>query len=147
MSQILSSLKLVTAKRQNINDPIQFRRQRVSQKLQEQIQMAHAFKNNETFTVKRQCNVRDENGILQTVEVNKKPKEWWFVANNKVCVQVRYGNKVVALSAKGDKNSVEVANADELITVLTKLNEAVLSGELDSQIEVTSELVKARFKK
>jgi hypothetical protein len=91
--------------------------------------------------------VRDENGILQTVEVNKKPKEWWFVANNKVCVQVRYGNKVVALSAKGDKNSVEVSNSEELITVLTKLNEAVLSGELDSQIEVTSELVKARFKK
>jgi hypothetical protein len=147
MSQILSSLKLVTAKRQNINDPIQFRRQRVSQKLQEQIQMAHAFKNNETFSVKRQRNVRDENGILQTVEVNKKPKEWWFVANNKVCVQVRYGNKVVALSAKGDKNSVEVANADELITALEKLNSAVLGGELDASIEATSELVKARFKK
>lgn len=147
MSQILSSLKLVTAKRQNINDPIQFRRQRVSQKLQEQIQMAQAFKSNETFAVKRQRNVRDENGILQTVEINKKPKEWWFVANNKVCVQVRYGNKVVALSAKGDKNSVEVANADELISALTKLNEAVLGGELDASIEATSELVKARFKK
>jgi hypothetical protein len=147
MSQILSSLKLVTAKRQNINDPIQFRRQRVSQKLQEQIQMAHAFRNNETFSVKRQRNVRDENGILQTVEVNKKPKEWWFVANNKVCVQVRYGNKVVALSAKGDKNSVEVANADELIATLEKLNSAVLGGELDATIEATSELVKARFKK
>ncbi len=98
-------------------------------------------------SAKRQRNVRDENGILQTVEVNKKVKEWWFVANNKVCVQVRYGNKVVALSTKGDKNSVEVANADELISALTKLNDAVLSGELDSQIEVTSELVKARFKK
>jgi hypothetical protein len=147
LSQILSSLKLVTAKRQNFNDPIQFRRQRVSHKLQEQIQMAHAFKNNETFTVKRQRNMRDENGILQTVEVNKKVKEWWFVANNKLFIQVRYGNKVVALSAKGDKNSVEVGNSDELITVLKKLNEAVLGGELDSQIEVTSELVKARFKK
>ena len=67
--------------------------------------------------------------------------------NNKVCVQVRYGNKVVALSAKGDKNSVEVSNSEELIKVLTKLNEAVLSGELDSQIVLTSELVKARFKK
>jgi hypothetical protein len=147
MSQILSSLKLVTAKRQNINDPIQFRRQRVSQKLQEQIQMATCLSNGEMFTVKRQRNVRDENGLLQSVEVNKKPKEWWFVQNNKVCVQVRYGNKVVALSAKGDKNSVEVANADELITVLTKLNEAVLGGELDASIEATSELVKARFKK
>lgn len=147
MSSILSSLKLVTAKRSSVLDPIEFRRQRVSQKLLEQVSMAHAFKNNETFTVKRQRNVRDENGLIQSVEVSKKPKEWWFVSNNKVCVQVRYGNKVVALSAKGDKNSVEVNNADELIAVLTKLNEAVLSGELDSQIQITSELVKARFKK
>jgi hypothetical protein len=147
MSQILSSLKLVTAKRNSVHDPIQFRRQRVSQKLQEQIEMATCLSKGEMFTVKRQRNVRDENGILQSVEVSKKPKEWWFVQNNRVCVQVRYGNKVVALNAKGDKNSVEVSNSEELITVLMKLNEAVLSGELDSQIEVTSELVKARFKK
>lgn len=147
MSSILSSLKLVAAKRSSVLDPIQFRRQRVSQKLLEQVSMAHALKNNETFTVKRQRNVRDENGLIQSVEVSKKPKEWWFVSNNKVCVQVRYGNKVIALTSKGDKNSVEVNNADELIAALTKLNEAVLNGELDSQIEVTSELVKARFKK
>jgi len=53
----------------------------------------------------------------------------------------------VPLSQKGDKNSVEVASSEELITVLTKLNEAVMSGELDSQIEITSESVRARFKK
>ena len=148
MSQILSSLKLVTAKRQSVQNPTEFRRQKLSQKLQEQIQMANALKNGETYTAKRQRNVRDkDSGLMTTVEVNKKVKQWWFVQNNKVCVQVRYGNKVVPLSQKGDKNSVEVASSEELITVLTKLNEAVLSGELDSQIEITSESVKARFKK
>lgn len=147
MSAILSSLKLVSAKRSSVHDPIQFRRQRVSQKLQEQIEMATCLSKGEMFTVKRQRNVRDENGILQSVEVTKKPKEWWFVQNNRVCIQVRYGNKVVALNAKGDKNSVEVSNSEELITVLMKLNEAVLGGELDASIEATSELVKARFKK
>lgn len=60
-------------------------------------------------------------------------------------MQVRYGKSHSPLSAKGDKNSVEVASSDELITVLTKLNEAVLSGELDSQIETCSESVGARF--
>ena len=62
-------------------------------------------------------------------------------------VQVKYGSKVVPLSAKGDKNSVEVSNADELIDVLQKLDSAILSGELDTQIEIASESVKARFKK
>lgn len=147
MSQILSSLKLVTAKRQSVADPTQFRRQKISDKLQEQIQLATALSRGESFTVKRLRSFKDSDGIRQSVEVTKKVKQWWFVQNNKVCVQVRYGNKVVALTAKGDKNSVEVSNADELITVLTKLNEAVLNGELDSQIEVTSESVRARFKK
>ena len=148
MSQILSSLKLVTAKRQSVQNPTEFRRQKLSQKLLEQIQMANALRNGETYTAKRQRNVRDkDSGLMTTVEVNKKVKQWWFVQNNKVCVQVRYGSKVVALTAKGDKNSIEVSNADELIDVLQKLTQAVEGGELDTQIEQASELVKARFKK
>jgi hypothetical protein len=58
-----------------------------------------------------------------------------------------YGSKVVPLTAKGDKNSVEVSNADELIQVLEKLDQAVLGGELDTQIEIASEGVRARFNK
>ncbi len=147
MSSILSSLKLTTAKRQQVANPTEFRRQKISVKLKEQVALATALKNGETYTCKRLKTVTDSDGIRQTVEVNKKVKQWWFVQNNKVCVQVKYGSKVVPLSAKGDKNSVEVSNADELIDVLNKLDEAVLGGELDSQIEIASELVRARFKK
>lgn len=147
MSSILSSLKLTTAKRQQVANPTEFRRQKISVKLKEQVALATALKNGETYTCKRLKTVTDSDGIRQTVEVNKKVKQWWFVQNNKVCVQVKYGSKVVPLSAKGDKNSVEVSNADELIDVLNKLDEAVLGGELDAQIEQASELVRARFKK
>lgn len=147
MSSILSSLKLTTAKRQQVANPTEFRRQKISVKLKEQVALATALKNGETYTCKRLKTVTDSDGIRQTVEVNKKVKQWWFVQNNKVCVQVKYGSKVVPLSAKGDKNSVEVSNADELIDVLNKLDQAVLSGELDTQIEQASELVRARFKK
>ena len=147
MSSILSSLKLTTAKRQQVANPTEFRRQKISVKLKEQVALATALKNGETYTCKRLKTVTDSDGIRQTVEVNKKVKQWWFVQNNKVCVQVKYGSKVVPLTAKGDKNSVEVSNADELIDVLQKLDEAVLGGELDSQIEIASELVRARFKK
>ena len=147
MSSILSSLKLTSTKRQQVANPTEFRRQKISVKLKEQVALATALKNGETFTCKRLKTVTDSNGIRQTVEVNKKVKQWWFVQNKKVCVQVKYGSKVVPLSAKGDKNSVEVSNADELIDVLQKLDEAVLGGELDAQIEQASELVRARFKK
>jgi hypothetical protein len=148
MSAILTSLKLVAAKRQGAVDPVQFRRNKLSMKLKEQIAMAIAYSNGESFTVKRPRNIRDEHGHINTIEVEKKPKPWWFAtANNKVCIQVKYGSKALPLTPKGDKNSVEVSNADELITVLKKLDEATINGELDAAMQLMTESVKSRFKK
>lgn len=147
MSSILSSLKLTSAKRQQVSNPIEFRRQKISAKLQEQVALAIALKNGETYTAKRLRTVTDSDGIRQTVEVSKRVKPLWFTQNSKVFVQLRYGAKVVPLTTKGDKNSVEVASADDLIEVLKKLDQAVLGGELDTQIEIASEGVRARFAK
>jgi hypothetical protein len=147
MSSILLSLKLTSAKRQLVQNPIEFRRQKLSNKLKEQVALATSMKNGETYTAKRLRTVTDSDGVRQTIEVTKRVKPIWFTQNNKVLVQVKYGSKVVPLTSKGDKNSVEVSNADELIQVLEKLNLAVLGGELDTQIEIASEGVRSRFKK
>jgi hypothetical protein len=146
MSSILSSLKLVNAKRQNSVDPVVFRRNKLNEKLKVQIAMAQAMNKGEKFTVKRMRNVRDElTGLTSVVEVSKRVKTWWFTNNDtkKVAVQIFYGNKVIDL-AKG-KNAVEIASGDELISVLTRLQQAILEGSLDSQIEQAADSVKARF--
>jgi hypothetical protein len=148
MSAVLSSLKLVNAKRQNSIDPFVFRRNKLNDKLKVQIAMAQALNNGENFTVKRIRKVRDEvSGLTSTMEVNKRVKTWWFtnIDTKKVAVQIFYGNKVIDL-AKG-KNAVEVANGVELLAVLSKLQEAVLDGSLDTQIEQAADSVKARFAK
>jgi hypothetical protein len=147
MSQVLSSLKLVNAKRQNTTDPIQFRRNKLNEKLKIQIEMAKALSRGETYTTKRIKKVTDEiSGQPSLVEVNKRVKTWWFTntETKKVAVQLFYGNKVIDL-AKG-KNAVEVSNGEELIGTLLKLQELVLDGSLDAQIEFTAESVRARFK-
>jgi hypothetical protein len=149
MSQALASLKLVNAKRQNTVDPTQFRRSKLNDKLKIQIEMAKALSRGEQFTVKRMKKVTDEiSGQTSLIEVAKRTKTWWFTTTDskKVAVQLFYGNKVIALNAKGDKNAVEVSNGDELLTVLLKLQEAVLDGSLDGQIEAAADSVKARFK-
>lgn len=148
MSAILSSLKLVNAKRQNSIDPVVFRRNKLIEKLKVQIAMAEAMNKGESFTVKRKKLMRDElTGTTSYVDINKRLKTWWFTNNEtkRVAVQIFYGNKVIDL-AKG-KNAVEVANGDELIAVLLKLQEAVLDGSLDVQIEQAADSVKARFAK
>ena len=148
MSAVLSSLKLVNAKRQNSVDPVVFRRNKLNEKLKIQIAMAQALNNGENFTVKRIRKVRDEvSGLTSMVEVNKRVKTWWFTnsGTKKVAVQIFYGNKLIDLT-KG-KNAVEVGNGDELISVLTRLQQAVLDGSLDVQIEQAADSVKARFAK
>ena len=148
MSQALASLKLVNAKRQNTVDPIQFRRSKLSEKLKVQIAIAQAMSRGEVFTQKRMKRLTDKvSGETSLIEVAKRTKTWWFTNTDtkKVAVQLFYGNKVIDL-AKG-KNAVEVANGEELIAVLLKLQDAVLDGSLDGQIEVAADSVKARFTK
>ena len=70
----------------------------------------------------------------------------WFTAENgRVCLQIRYGSKVLEF-AKGE-NAIEVNSADELINALTTLKTAIEAGELDSQLNTAADLVKERFKK
>jgi hypothetical protein len=148
MSQALASLKLVNAKRENTVDPVLFRRSKLNDKLKVQIEMAKALSQGEQFTVKRMKKITDEvSGQTSLIEVAKRMKTWWFTNNDskKVAVQLFYGNKVIDL-AKG-KNAVEVSSGDELISTLLKLQEAVLDGSLDAQIEVAAESVKGRFSK
>ena len=148
MATVLSSLKVINAVKQVANDSTQFRREKLCKKLDEQINLAIAVSEGNTYTVKRQRNIKDkDSGLTTTVEVNKRVRQWWFVNRdtNKVALQLRYGTKVIEFS-KG-KNAIEVNSGEELITTLQKLRTATMNGELDECINVASLLVKARFKK
>ena len=142
----LNSLKLVTAKRPQNLAPIVQRRNKLSNQLFEQIQLAQCLADGKTYAPSRLRTIKDKyTGERKTVEAVKRVKQWWFVADNgKVCLQVRYGTRVLEL-AKG-KNSIEVGSDTELITVLETVKKCVESGELDSQIELASSAVRARFK-
>jgi len=97
-----------------------------------------------TFTVKQFKTVKDIEGSRRSVEIQKQVRPWWFVsADGKVCLNIRYGAKLVEL-AKG-KTAIEIANADDLIKTLELVKSAVDAGELDNQIEAASGAVRAGF--
>ena len=147
MSTILSSLKIVQAKRQSAIDPLMLRRNKLLRKLEDQINAAKALSKGESFLVKRVRNITDkQTSEIRAVEVSRKIRQWWFVADSgKVVIQLKYGSKVIDI-AKG-KNSVEVSNGAELIAVLETLKSACELGELDQQISSAADAVKARFAK
>ena len=141
----LNSLKLVTAKRPQNVAPVVQRRNKLSNQLFEQIELAKCLAEGKAYAPTRLRNVKDKHtGERKTIEAVKRVKQWWFVAENgKVCLQVRYGTRVLEL-AKG-KNSIEVGSGNELIAVLETVKKCVEGGELDAQIEAASNAVRERF--
>jgi hypothetical protein len=141
----LNTLKLVAAKPQRENNPVIQRRQKLLAKLDEQIALAAAKAAGTVYTAMRSKRVKDANGNVTVVQQPKRVKAWfWTVEGGKVCVAVKYGNKVVEL-AKG-RSAVETTAA-ELTATLAVLRKAVESGEIDTQIEAVSSGVRRGFKR
>lgn len=143
----LSTLKLVAVKKPAHIPAIQHRRNKLSAKLWEQINLAQSQLSGKPFVVMKYRTLKDtETGLRKQVEIPKRIKAWWFVAESgKVCFSVKYGSKTLEL-AKG-KPSVEVSSAEDLVKALTAIKTAVEAGELDSQIEEASNTLRRGFRK
>ena len=143
----LSTLKLVAVKKPSHMPAIVIRRNKLSSKLWEQIQLAKSQLEGTPFVVMKYRSMVDrETGLRKQVELPKRIKPWWFQSEQgKVCVSVKYGSWTIEL-AKG-KPSVEVANAQDLIKTLETIKSAVEAGELDTQIETASASLRSGFKR
>ncbi len=143
----LSALKLVQAKREKASSPQHARRQKLSTKLAEQVQLAKAQQAGTEFSPVRIRTVKDEaTGQGRQVEVPKQLKPWWWTdERGKLCITVRYGARTLEI-VEG-KNAIETDSIAEVITTLQVIRSAVDSGELDKRIEAVMGQVKAGFTK
>ncbi len=143
----LTALKLVQAKREKGSSPQHARRQKLSNKLAEQIHLAKAQQSGVEFTPLRIRTVKDEaTGESRKVEVPKKLKPWWWTDDKgKLCITVRYGARTLEI-VEG-KNAIETDSIADVITSLQVIRTAVDSGELDKRIDAVMGQVKAGFAK
>ena len=141
----LNNLKLTAEKKPQHIAPVQQRRNKLSHRLWEQIQLAKSQADGTEFVLKKYRSFKDqETGLRKQIEVPKRIRPWWFVAaNGKVCISIKYGTSVLEL-AKG-KPSVEVDSPQDLIKALEAIKGAVEAGELDGQIEIASANLRAGF--
>lgn len=142
-----AALKLTAAQKPTNVSAVQNRRNKLAERLVEQMALATATQAGSQFTATRLRTVKDEQtGERTTVEVNKRVKQWWFTAENgKLALSVRYGARQLEL-AKG-KFAVEVASMKELVPTLEVIKAAVLDGQLDSAIDAASNKLRAGFAK
>ena len=142
---LLTSLKLVTAQRNNKLSPVQQRRNKLISSINEQIAVAQAQAEGRTYAPTKQKKALDtETGQRVTITVPKRVKSWfWINEAGKVQLSIRYGAKIIDL-AKG-KNAIEI-EPTQLVQTLETVKRAVEAGELDSAIEAASTATKHSFK-
>ena len=142
----LTALKLVIAKKSNSISPTQFRRNKLSKKLWEQIELAKAVATGGQYSKRRFKTFKGADGSRASVEVETTVRPWWWAQDNgRLALSVRYGTRVIALTPKS--NAVECADLLELTAALTTIRQAVDAGELDAQIEAASAKLREGFKK
>ena len=141
----LAKLKFVNAVRRVGVSAEQQRRNKLSNKLHEQIELARAHAEGRAYSPTRLRTVTDIDGNRKQVEMPKRIKPWWFVAEGgRIVFNIRYGAKIVEFG-KG-KNAIEVGSGTELIAALQSVKAAVEGGELDAQITAVSGELRSNFK-
>lgn len=143
----LATLKLSTAVKPTHMPAVQVRRNKLSNRLWEQIQLAKAQQSGTEFAPLRLRSFLDkETGVRKQVQTSKTVKQWWFTSDSgKLVMNVRYGARLIEL-AKG-KSSIEIASKDQLVSTLELIKQAVEAGELDAQIEVAAIKLREGFGK
>lgn len=145
---IVTNLKLITATKNVSSSPVVQRRNKLLAKVQEQLDMCEAKRNQLPYAPKRlKTVVNKETGERTTVETIKRVKEWfWITEDGKINLAVKYGAKTLPLNKKG-ANAIELMNGTALIGTLHKLKEAVIAGEFDDAISEVSDATRKAFKK
>lgn len=144
---ILSTLKLVSAKRLANVPPVVQRRNKLLKALFEQVQLATAQVEGRVYAPTKRKTVKNaETGEAVSVTAPKRVKQWWFIGDNgKVNLSLRYGAKALALNSKG-ANAIELNDTAQVLQTLELLVKAVEAGEMDAAIEAVSVATRKQFK-
>jgi len=142
----LNKLNFVDAVRPRSMPAVQQRRNKLSNKLWEQIQLAKSQMEHTHFVIKRRVTVKDLEGNYKSIERPKRIKPWWFMATDgTLCFSVFYGSKRIELIP--GKTSISVKNMNDLIEALELLKSETEAGSFDAAVEHASGALKLNFNK
>ena len=87
-TSLLNTLKLVAATRDNKVSPEMQRRQKLIKKIDEQILLAHAALNGETYSPTKFKNVVNAEGITEYKQMPKRIRAWWWETGSKLNLSI-----------------------------------------------------------
>ena len=131
----LSKLKLTTTSPREPLTPLARKRIKLLRRLDQQIAAAEAEMRDEQFMEEIKRWVRnEETGDKQLITKERPVRTWWWQNQHGAwMISLRDGNRLIPL---GDKNSsVEVGAMEQMASTLETLRDAIIAGELDTQLE------------
>ena len=142
---IVSNLKVVAAKRPQQQPVIVQRRNKLINRLHDQLELAKAESEGREYLKARRRHVKNPvTGEYAEAVVSRKPRAWyWTDDHGKVYINLRYGTRILELS-KG-KSAIEVGEKKQLVPTIEALKRAVAAGELDTQIDAAGTEAGKRF--
>jgi hypothetical protein len=148
MMTLISSLSLVASKPAELRvRGIGMMRQKLLDRIDDQIALAKASASGEAFQRVRFRRVRDlENDEVSETPVRTRVRPWWATdKDGSVLLWIKYGNQTLDLQ-KG-KSAIKIASRDELVGTLETVRNAVRAGEMDELVLGAVAGFKARFSK
>jgi hypothetical protein len=123
---VLNTLTFAKYSVPNNADPVTKRRNKLLDKIDEQILLAA----DDTYTPTKRVNTTDADGNTRVIDKPKRVKRWWSVqTDGRVLLTVRYGARAIEFQ-KG-KDAIQVQSVTELADMLRTVRQAVAGGELD----------------
>ena len=137
MSHLEKLTFATTTKKSETSLPNLVLRKKMVIALDEQIAGAKAELAGQPYIRQREKWVPVEGGTKERRTVQSAFRKFWFTdTQNKVLLEVRFGNKPLVIKGKP---SIMVGEMASLIDILSTIREAVLAGELDAELAAASE--------
>ena len=128
----LSKLTLKSVERKTVGDPVQQRRRKLMDAIDEQTRVAEAAESGKQHTVTRKAWVTNDDGEKLSIDKQRVVKPWFWEQDGGWYVQCKYGSRALELG-KG-RNAAFVAKLSDVRGALASLRAAVEVGELDASI-------------
>lgn len=129
----LSALAFTAIPRESLRNPIFKRRQRLIERLEEQLQLSK----DPSFVAVTKRWKRGHDGSRNLVDHTRRVRAWWVKdLDGNVILTVRSGLK--ALEFEKGKTGIAVGSMERLETVLETLIAATRAGELDGLLEAAA---------
>lgn len=138
-NSILDTLSFTDVSRQiGTVDKLTQAKQRIMEAIDNQISYAKQAIKGQAPIAKRVTTVTDEDGAKRKIEQDYAPRVWWFEApDENVYLNVRYGNRPLALTKAG-KVAIKAGALKDVPKVLETVKKAVEAGELDALLKQVS---------